>query len=360
MFDRKSIIKLIGLIVFGLATLTFIIIILVDVYTPDPFGYLGYIVKGDAKDSDSEILYTVCDDNILSLTVKENVPPGTDECDEAIKDLIYNGITMIILSEEAYLKDSMDIIKSNPDICFYVPGHKSAANNLTAFYPRMYEGRYLSGIIAGMKTKTNSIGYTAKEESDEVIRGINAFAMGVKSVNPDANVYVQYTGSDENSHIENTVNSLIDNNKADVITYHFEHNHTAAITADKRGVYSIGYYEEVTGLSEKCLTSVVLDKNELYNAVVFEYNKNRVNLRDLNWYHFDNEIIYLSEYSSEMDENIKSRVRDNITMIMDGKNIFSGEIYDNEGSKRCTEDDAISEKALLNYMFWYFENVEVV
>ena len=67
--------------------------------------------------------------------------------------------------------------------------------NMSSFFGRMYQVRYLSGIIAGMKTQTGEIGYVAAFPIPEVIRGINAFTLGVRSVRPDATVYVRYCNS---------------------------------------------------------------------------------------------------------------------------------------------------------------------
>ena len=67
--------------------------------------------------------------------------------------------------------------------------------NLSTYFGRIYQIRYLSGIVAGLQTETNEIGYVAAFPIPEVNRGINAFTLGVRSVNPDATVYVSWTNS---------------------------------------------------------------------------------------------------------------------------------------------------------------------
>lgn len=81
--------------------------------------------------------------------------------------------------------------------------------------------RYLSGIVAGLQTETNEIGYAAAFPISEVNRGINAFTLGVKSVNPDADVYIKWINSwvDDEAAMK-TTNALLNNHNIDVLTIH--------------------------------------------------------------------------------------------------------------------------------------------
>ena len=91
-----------------------------------------------------------------------------------------------------------EIAEEYPDVLFaHGTGHKSNGKNFINYFGKINQARYLSGIAAGMKTTSNKIGYVAAQnnENGEVTSGIDAFAMGVESVNPDAKVYVKVTGS---------------------------------------------------------------------------------------------------------------------------------------------------------------------
>ena len=77
------------------------------------------------------------------------------------------------------------------DSC-YCSGFK-VTSNVGTYFGRMYQPRYLTGIVAGKMTKSNIIGYVAAHPIPEVIRGINAFTLGVRSVNPNAKVHVVWT-----------------------------------------------------------------------------------------------------------------------------------------------------------------------
>jgi basic membrane protein A len=84
-----------------------------------------------------------------------------------------------------------EVAPDYPDITFmWGAGVEKKAPNAGTYFGRMYEARFLAGIVAGAMTKSNRIGYAAAIPTSEVIRGINAFARGVASVHPDARVYV--------------------------------------------------------------------------------------------------------------------------------------------------------------------------
>jgi len=108
-----------------------------------------------------------------------------------------------------------------PDVIFmWGNGVEKKAPNAGIYFGRMYEARFLAGVVAGAMTETNKIGYAAAVPTPAVVRGIDAFAKGVASVNPDAKVYVEWIGEWYNPPKAKEVTfSLIDNG-CDVITHH--------------------------------------------------------------------------------------------------------------------------------------------
>ena len=91
-----------------------------------------------------------------------------------------------------------EMAEKYPDVYFsHGTGYMSNGTNFNNYFGRIYQARYLSGIVAGMNTSTNKIGYVAAQDSSnsEVTGGIDAFAIGVESVNPDATIYIAITNS---------------------------------------------------------------------------------------------------------------------------------------------------------------------
>lgn len=136
-----------------------------------------------------------CDNLDVELLVKENIKEFEGECGTAIEDLVNQGCRMIILSSYSYAEEVKEVIEKYPEISFYSISFDYHADNVTSYFPRIYQARYLAGIVAGMQTETNRIGYVAAMPNSEVNRGISAFALGVRRVNPDAVVTVSWSNA---------------------------------------------------------------------------------------------------------------------------------------------------------------------
>ena len=133
--------------------------------------------------------------NKVKTIFKENVPEEKGEVVKAIKEMVDQGANIIFTTSFGHMEGTLEAAKEFPDVKFaHCSGYKTA-DNVTNYFGRMYQARYLSGIVAGLKTKTNKIAYVGAMAIPEVIRGINAFTLGVKSVNPDAEVHVRWTST---------------------------------------------------------------------------------------------------------------------------------------------------------------------
>ena len=124
----------------------------------------------------------------------ENVPEGA-EAERVIRQFAADGFDLVFTTSFGYMNPTIKVAATFPDTTFeHATGYKSAAN-VGTYVARFYEGRYLSGIVAGKMTKSNVAGYIAAFPIPEVLRGINAFTLGMRSVNPDAQVKVIWTNS---------------------------------------------------------------------------------------------------------------------------------------------------------------------
>ena len=298
-----------------------------------------------------------CENLGTELLVKESVPEERTECATAVKELVEEGASMIILSSYAYPTLLKDMIQEYPEVAFYGISAEHYDKNLTSYFGRIYQARYLSGILAGQKTESNCIGYVAAMPNNEVNRGINAFTLGVRKVNPDAVVKVVWTGSWDDEEKEVAATQRLIENAADVVTYH-QNRHFVAETADAAGVYSIGYNESVDGLSECYLTAVAWDWKALYYRIIREVLKGEANTVKRHWFGIDTGVVGLTEYSSAVGAELKQKVSEAQQELQTGKNLFSGTIYDNTGELRCREGESVSDSILLESMDWYVEGVE--
>ncbi len=119
----------------------------------------------------------------------ENVPEGAD-AERVIRDLAAQGSQIIFTPSFGYMEPTLKVAREFPHVKFEsITGYKRAPNVATA-NARYYEGRYLAGIAAGRMTQSGLAGYVAGFPIPEVLQGINAFTLGLRSVNPKAEVKV--------------------------------------------------------------------------------------------------------------------------------------------------------------------------
>lgn len=325
---------------------------------------IGFVMTGSADDIGwNGMHYTgvlsACEQFDAKLLIKEDVLEGTGECAKAIKELADDGADMIILSSYGYPVEAADTIALYPEISFYAISSDITSENMTSFFGRMYQARYLAGIVAGMQSETGAVGYVAAMPNNEVIRGINAFALGVKSVSPDAKINVVWTDSWDDAEAERAaVRLLIDKTDTDVITYH-QNQHNVAQAADEAGVYSIGYNTVAQGLSDKYLTAAVWNWESVYYEIIREFIQGRANSVRRHWFSIDRGVVVLSEYSPLVDEQTRLAVEQAKADILAGQDVFSGEIYDNNGTLRCGEGETMSDEMLFSSFDWFVDGVVI-
>lgn len=324
---------------------------------------IGFIMTGSIDEEGWNGMHykgvsAACKNLNVEFLIKENVREFQGECSAAIEDLVDQGCELIILSSYGYPLEARDVIEKYPDVSFYINSFDYHADNVTSYFARMYQARYLAGIVAGMQTQTNEIGYVAAMPNSEVNRGINAFTLGVKHVNPDASVVVAWSNDwdDETSEREQA-DRLIENAGVDVITYHQNQPYVAE-EAEKAGIYSIGYHQRLENSSDRYLTAVLCDWELTYEAIIRQYLRGNSSKIKIYWVGIDENAVKLDNFSPVISEGIKEKVAEATNDLLAGKDVFEGVIYDTEGKLRCKENQAISDEILLEHFDWYVEGVE--
>lgn len=325
---------------------------------------IGFIILGDIKtpgwnESHYKGIKTACDNFGLELLVRDNVKENSGQCPAAIKDLSANGAGMIFLASYSYSIEAQNIIGHYPQTAFATNSAEVHAKNMTAYFVRMYQARYLSGALAGMRTKSNVIGYVAAMSNTEVNRGINAFTLGVQRTNPNAKVLVMWTGSWQNETTEAAHAERLIRAGADVLTYHQDEEATA-LTAERFGVDYIAYNAILPIKSEHYLTSIVCRWDLYYSDMIQRYLKGELNAVKNHWLGIDRGAVMLSEFSPAVSHEMILRLDSLKQELINGNLIFVGELYDNAGNLRCAANEAISDDTLLENINWLVKGVEVL
>jgi basic membrane lipoprotein Med (substrate-binding protein (PBP1-ABC) superfamily) len=208
-----------------------------------------------------------------SQIIRKNNISDTDEAAtrKAIQECIDAGCNIIFTTSWGYMQTTADMAEEYPDVYFsHGTGYMSNGKNFNNYFGRIYQARYLSGIAAGLNTKTNKIGYVAAMglDNSEVTGGIDAFALGIYSVNPDAKVYVKVTNSWYDPKGEEEAAKTLLNMNCDVIAQHCDTVYPQTL-AQEKGVYSIGYNSDMSKEApEACLCSVIWNWSAYYTSAV--------------------------------------------------------------------------------------------
>ncbi|MCL2807184.1 MAG: BMP family ABC transporter substrate-binding protein [Coriobacteriia bacterium] len=213
------------------------------VHITDPSD-MGYTYNHDLGTQEMQRTLGLSDDQIIN---KFNINEG-GECLTAIRELIEAGCNIIFATSFGFEDYMLELAAEHPDIVFcHATGYQAADSGLANFhnyFASIYEGRYLAGIAAGLKTESNQLGYVAAFPFAEVISGYTAFYLGAKSVNPDVTMDIMYTNSWHDPTVEAQVTQALIDRGCDVISQHSDST-APATTAEDNGVWQVGYNNDM-------------------------------------------------------------------------------------------------------------------
>ncbi|WDP88009.1 MAG: BMP family ABC transporter substrate-binding protein [Desulfobacter sp.] len=286
---------------------------------------------------------------------KESCPEGP-EVKEIIRNMVDQGAQLIFAGSFGYMDYVEEISKEFPQVKFsHCSGYKQT-ENMANHFGRMYEPRFLSGLVAGLKTETNKIGYVAAFEIPEVIRGINAFTLGVKAVNPEASVNVRWTHTWYDPAKEKEAAKALLDESCDIIA---QHQDTAGPqqAAEERGVFSIGYNSDMKDMAPKAyMTAPVWDWAPYYIDQVKAVQDGTWKTHSF-WGGLKDEIVKLADLTANAPEGAAKEVDAYTAKIKDGSfHVFAGPIKNQAGTVKVDENTTMSDKDMLG-MDWFVEGV---
>ncbi len=353
---------LFGALYFLLLGAAVALLLLLDAPRQEESRKIGFIMTGRAgegPDRSAAGARAACEAMDVELLLRDQVPTGTGACKLAVAELAEEGAEMIILSSPSYAAEMQESFDDYPQIYFYAPFANIGGPNLTGFSTRMYQARYLSGIVAGMYTKTGKIGFVSTVRSSEACRGIDAFALGVRRVRPEAEVVVAWTGGLADAERETrATQALIEEEGVDVITHH-QGQYAVVDAAEAAGIASIGYYNKAEGTSERYLTCAACDWEILYKELIREYLRGQSSRVVNDWLGLETGVVGLTECSPLVSQAARDEVEKAKAEILSGMDVFTNEIYDNEGRLRCGAGESMSDAALQERIDWLVEGVQV-
>ncbi len=331
------------------------------IHLSDPAEGSGYTYTHDLGIQGMQQNLNLSDDQIVrKINISDT---DADATRAAIQECIDEGCNIIFTTSWGYMETTAEMAEEYPDVYFsHGTGYMSNGKNFNNYFGRIYQARYLSGIVAGMNTKSNKIGYVAAMDStnSEVTGGIDAFALGIYSVNQDAKVYVKVTNSWFDPDGEKAAAETLFNMGCDVIAQHCDTEYPQTL-AQEKGVYSIGYNSDMSkNAPEACLCSVIWNWSAYYTTAVQSVIDGTWD--GSNYYGGMSEnLVGLTALADFCEDGTNEKVEEAKAAILSGENgVFDGVIETNTGETVGEEGKTLDDATITGGIDWYFKTVEVV
>lgn len=317
-----------------------------------PTGEAGWTYQHDLGRLAVEAKYG--DD--VETTFVESVPEGAD-AERVLMQLAKSGHDLIFTTSFGYMNPTLKVAKKFPNIKFeHASGYKRS-ENVATYFDRIYEGRYLSGVVAGYMTETDTIAYIGAFPIPEVIRGINAFTLGAKSVNPDVKVKVVWINTWFDPAKEREAAETMFTQNVDVITFHTD-SPSAVQAAEEAGVYAVGYHSDMSEYGESShLTAAVHNWSDYYISRVQAVMDGTWESTDT-WKGIADGMTDIAPMNSNVPAAVQDEVNALKAAIADGSfHPFTGPISKQSGESVVAAGEVMSDGDLLG-MNYYVEGVE--
>ncbi len=296
----------------------------------------------------------------VETVYQESVPENPADAERVIRQFAQDGAKVIFTTSFGYMDPTINVAKDFPDTVFvHISGFKTAENVGTGF-GKIEEPRYVSGLIAGQMTETNKIGYVAAFPIPEVIRGINAFTLGVREANPEATVQVVWTNTWFDPQKERQAGEALLDGGADVIA---QHQDTAGPqqAAEDRGLYGVGYNADMAPLApDAVLTSAVWNWGPFYIDTVQKAIDGTWESSEF-WGGWQDGTVDLAPLGPMVPDDVRAMAEAEAEKFKSGEEtiftIFTGPLLDQTGAERVPDGQAMTGEELLS-MNWFVEGVQ--
>lgn len=283
----------------------------------------------------------------VETLVAESVPEEKQAVKNAAINMIDQGASVIVGTSFGFMDALEELSTEYPDTKFiHFSGNKMNDTNFANYFGAMEEPRYLAGIIAGMKTESNKIGFVAAFPYTELLIGINAFTLGAQSVNPDATVNVVYTNSWYDPANEKAAAESLLAQGADVIAQHCD---TAGpqIAAQEAGAFAIGYNLDSSDKAPGAYLTAPVWHHEAYLIPQIQAIMDGTWTPESYYGTMADGYIGLADYTENVPAEAIAKVDEVKAKIESGEfKVFTGPIKDNTGKVRVEAGQSLDRAGI--------------
>lgn len=316
-----------------------------------PIGDHGWTYRHDIGRLDVEKAFG---DKVETIYL-ENVKYGPD-AERAIRGMAKEGADIIFATSFGYMEPMLKVAKEFPNVKFeHATGYKQS-KNMASYGLRLYQARHVQGVIAGMMTKTNKICYVGAFPIPEVIREINTYYLGAKTVNPDVDIDIVWVNTWYDPGKEAQAADVMIAEGCDMVAQHTD-SPAPLQTAQKAGVLGFGQASDQIRFAPKAQLTATIDNWSPY------YISKVQAVMDGTWKtgdyfgHMNEDVVQMAPFTN-MPIDVKAFAENIKSAITKGEYFaFTGPIKDNTG-KLQLEEGEIADDGHLNSMMYYVEGID--
>ena len=291
----------------------------------------------------------------IKTTYVENVPEGPDS-EKVLNDLANQGHKLIFATSFGFMNYVLKSAKRHPDVFYeHATGYKRATN-VSDYNIRFYQARYVQGVIAGKMSKAGLAGYVGSVPVPEVVQGINAFMLGMQSVNPKARMKIVLINSWYDPPKEGDAAKALIDQGCDIITQHTD-SPAPLQAAASRGVKAFGQSTDMSKFAASTQLSASTDMwGPYYIKRIGDVLAGTWKSTDT-WGGFDSGMLAMAPFAN-MPADVAALATATEDDIKSGKNkVFVGPIKDQSGAVKIAAGTAMDDGALSG-MQWLVQGVD--
>lgn len=334
-----------------------------DDVTTIGFLYIGTITDGGYNQAQHAGTTAVQDyfGDKVNILYAEHVGEDIQAVKTNAINMIDNGASIIIATSFGHMDGMEELANEYPDVTFlHFSGYKMNDTNFGNYFGAMEQARYLSGIVAGLTTKTNKLGYVAAYPYTEVLIGMNSFYLGAKSVNPDVTMNVVYINSWGDAALEQAAAESLLAQGCDVLAQHADTS-AAQTAAQAAGAYAIGYNMDNSAIAPGSFLTAPIWHHEAYLIPTIEKIIAGTYTPESYYGTMGDGYIGLAPLTDLVSDEAKAKVADVQAQIEAGDfPIFVGPLKDNEGNVVVPEGSALTSHDDIWAMDYVLEGITAI
>src|SRR5210317_788947 len=316
-----------------------------------PIGDHGWTYRHDIGRQQVEEAYG----DKVETTFVESVPEGPD-AERVMRQMAKGGADIIFATSFGYMQSMAKVAKEFPNVKFeHATGYKQS-ENMATYGLRLYQARHVQGIIAGMMTETNKICYVGAFPIPEVIREINTYYLGAKSMNPDVELIVTWVNTWYDPGKESQAAAVMLAEGCDMVAQHTD-SPAPLQEAQKQGKLGFGQASDQYNFAPEAQLTATIDNWGPY------YIEKVKAVIDGTWEtgnyfgHMNEGAVQMAPFTN-MPADVTAKAQEIKDAIRNGEYFaFTGPLRDNTGKLQLKAGE-IADDLHLNTMMYYVEGIK--